>query len=847
MANASHVVDELLVWPIPGTLRAARSGQEEYQESCERVPDRFLDEREYISAFLRPSVLEMKAAVVQTLMTEQIPCAKVGLEYAPPKTETPSNSKYPSIDILARFVSQSSGFSIPTDTLCILTPTQGLNPSISMYLAIVLPGRSAGCVGLRVSSSVLPDLSRLSYIHPVESLVSPLRELDALYSISSVRLKEELLLGISNADSRNSPEVASRLLSLHHLPEGLMTALNAKLNPSQKEVIDTLCDLNLIAEDSIRDSPKIVLVQGPPGTGKTMTLNTVLNALHVQQYNAYYRSISDAVRRGKFALSNERSWLDLTKVAKPRIIVCAPSNVAIDNIILRVQADKFIDGHCRQYMPRLVRIGKGGLSNQEVAETALARLVERITSETGDEINTKINLLESQYSEYRHGVLVQVTKLHCMINGTPYLFREGIETRVTTNPAGMLVPYWADHEQKTTTSELPSAATASDPPGAPLEEMVEYVLYSQELMRFLELWEETHWKLQRYRLVRGFMQAGAMNSSEKHQLQQSLETLFMNEASIVCGTLNSTGLPQVRESSPFHTCVVDEAAQAVELSTLIPLRLGVERLVLIGDPQQLPATVLAKRELLGGNYERSLFERLEKCGVPVHTLDVQYRMHPEISVFPRNIFYQGKLADAAAVAKRPAPFFTLPPWNLHPFMFMDVVGARESTGGGSKTNVREANVCLSLYSALSKIASVSGAGSLGGKVGIISPYAEQVKLLREMFAAACVTDIEIATVDSFQGKEKDLIILSTVRASPESSSVGFLADVRRMNVAITRAKFGLFVVGNANTLSVNPEWGLLVKSAKSTLHAYIQVPPNVKDILELFERTFFAPNLSSLR
>jgi senataxin len=609
---------------------------------------------------------------------------------------------------------------------------------------------------------------------------------------------------------------------------------------SQMDVIDDLC-----LPPSGEGRSKIHLVRGPPGSGKTMTLNAILNAIHVQQYTAYYDAIAEAVKNGKFS-TNERSWLDLTKISKPRIIVCAPSNVAIDNIILRIYTEKFLDGHCREYIPRLVRIGKGGQNNPQVAERALARLVEKQLKKPGRDVVEKISKLESLYSEYRHGVLVQVTKLHVMISGTPHAFRAGIETRVATNPDGLLAPYWVDHTNQTTSNSLPPAAAIGEPTAPQVEHMQEYLLYARELMRFLELWENTHWKLQRYRLVQAYIQESVATTSaaaERYQIATNLETLFLNQASIVCGTLSSSGLSQVCDSLPFHTCVVDEAAQSVELSTLIPLRLGVKKLVLVGDPQQLPATVICKREKLG-NYERSLFERLESCGLPVHTLNLQYRMHPAISHFPRHVFYQGTLQDSPVVSSRKSPFFSDPPFNMNPVMFIDIKASRDvvSESTWSRSNPDEANICVSLYLALVRIAKSSNT-TLAGRVGVISPYADQIKLLRSRFDAAggiaTTDDIEIATVDSFQGKEKDIIILSTVRACSESNSVGFLSDLRRMNVAITRAKFGLFVVGRAETLRANPTWAMLVDNAHQTKNGYLEISNCDRDVYDVLAEQIF--------
>lgn len=834
MTTLNELQTQLLSWNLVSSLSSFQeNGSIESDDSttCARLPDRFLDAEEYIEAFKRPALLEFKASVLNSLTMEPVNPLEVKLSVIPDDGKQNIDDL---VEIIGKFPGSSSGVSIGADTLCAITSFREIRgPCV---LAVSLPGgRVQGAVRLktiRKNLGALRDCEGSLFLHPLTSMVSSGREFEAMCSIGSCKLKEEILLGIPCADSQGS------LLDLTPIPPALASALDQRLNMAQRDVIDAVCG------DQEHPRNRVVLVRGPPGSGKTMTLNSILNALHVQQYNAYYSSVAFAVKAGRIG-ANERSWLDLTTIAKPRIIVCAPSNVAIDNIILRIQAEKFLDGSGRQYVPWLVRIGKGATQNQAVAQRALSRLVDKMMSKSGKEIVEKISKLEERYREYRHGVMIQVAKLNCMLAGTPHVFRKGIETRVTTNNAGNFVAYWADHISQSTTSQLPPPANELEEPCLAIDLMEEWQLFTQELMRFLELWEMTHWKLQRYRLVHQYIQEGSASSSlaEKYQLHHNLETLLMNQASIVCGTLNSTGLSQVRETSAFQTCVVDEAAQAVELSTLIPLRLGVKQLVLVGDPQQLPATVLSKREIVG-NYERSLFERLEHCGLPVYTLNIQYRMHPVISKFPRNIFYEGILQDSESVSRVP-PFFAKAPFSLSPFTFVDLLTGKDivSQQTLSRSNPDEAAVCVSIYFALLRIAQTDGT-NLMGKVGVISPYAEQVRVLKHTFEAAGIKatgnidDIEIATVDSFQGKEKDIIILSTVRACPEGNSVGFLADMRRMNVALTRAKIGLFVVGKSKALAENKLWTRLVEHAKSIQAGYVQVRGAGEDMFGVFSRFF---------
>ena len=853
MASILDLQRDVLSWDINASLKSFAwdgSIDSKHDHPCTPLPDRFLESVEYLDAFRKPAILEFKASVLNTIATDTITPHPVSFHQNREDSHQ-KRARTDFVEVVAKFTQTQPGDGragkeavvVSADTLCAISTSRSLsNPPC--WLALSLPGRIPGGVRLRMlhsTSSSLAD-SMSFFLHPITSMTSSNREFEALCSIDSLPLKEEILLGIASA----LPSTGSARADLFPIPPPLMETFGRKLNEAQRNVIEALCERN--------PAPRVVLVRGPPGSGKTLTLNAILNAIHVQQYNAYYTSIAAAVKMGKIT-AQERSWLDLTRVAKPRIIVCAPSNVAIDNIILRIQSEQFFDGSSRQYVPWLVRIGKGSMQNAQVAERALSRLVEKLTSKTGKQIVERISKLESLYSEYRHGVLVQVTKLNCMRAGTPHQFRAGIETRVMANNAGLFVPYWIDHTNETSSADkVPPPAKADEEPGPPVDDMQEWGLYAKELMRFLELWEETHWKLQRYRLVLTYIQesigTGGPNSSasmaEKYQLHHNLETLFMNQASVVCGTLNSTGLSQVRESSPFQTCVVDEAAQAVELSTLIPLRLGVKQLVLVGDPQQLPATVLGKRELLG-NYERSLFERLETCGVPIHTLNVQYRMHPAISHFPRTVFYQGILQDASSVGQE-LPFFAKRPYNLNPFMFVDLLSSKDQISQltQSRSNTDEAAACVSLYYALLRIAQQEGY-PLAGKVAVISPYSEQVRVLKQTFdaagvkAAGNIDDIEIATVDSFQGKEKDIVILSTVRACPDTNSVGFLADMRRMNVALTRAKIGLFVVGKSQALTVNPHWALLIDQARRVKRGYLQVRGAGEDVFGLLSASFFSP------
>lgn len=288
------------------------------------------------------------------------------------------------------------------------------------------------------------------------------------------------------------------------------------------------------------------------------------------------------------------------------------------------------------------------------------------------------------------------------------------------------------------------------------------------------------------------LRAGGRRSE---QLQARMRAV--QRAEVVCATCVGAGAP-VLDRQQFHTVLVDEACQATDAATIVPLTRGCQSLVLVGDQCQLPPTVTSEDAKAGGAAV-SLFERLLLAGVAPHMLRTQYRMHPAIAAFPSDCFYQGAVDSGVRAAERPAPPGFSWPRAETPVAFLHTLGAGgESSEGVSKLNQAEAEVVAHL------VHSVLYAGGLrAAEVGVISPYAAQCTLLKRALSRSLGREhgraVEVASVDGFQGREKELMVVSTVRANARGS-VGFLADWRRANVALTRAKRGLIVVGDAQTL-----------------------------------------------
>lgn len=501
-----------------------------------------------------------------------------------------------------------------------------------------------------------------------------------------------------------------------------------------------------------------------------------------------------------------------------------------------------------------------------------------------------------------------------------------------------------------------------------------------------------------------------------YAVKQAIETSIVDSSEILFTTLSSCGHSSL-ESTEFVVTIIDEAAQSVEPSILIPLRRGCQHCILVGDPYQLPATIFSGR-LKSLGYARSLFERLVDTGHNKVLLNIQYRMTPEISLFPRLRFYAGDLMDGANVnchnycpsyintsttsqnsdlslhtltSSSTTPAATTSnnttaltsytkkdcsknthqkPNVFKPFLFFDLGTSRDERASESlsKFNTEEALLTLQIIALLleesqrsdlpspppstSTAATAStattnttsdattegtaAASSVGsavptlGSIGVITPYSEQVKeakrlmkqryphwsvkqsynkkerrgntpatttnttttttqpLLPSTVTTNTITtstantveiidvdeeegeegeiiestptpslvpepitsyrasdtpyelDLELNTVDAFQGKEKDFVLISCVRAN-DSNSVGFLNDFRRMNVAITRAKYGLFVIGHGPTLRSNTLWNDFVMYAERS-SSYIHIPSTICNIREIM--TEFAIRIS---
>jgi hypothetical protein len=692
----------------------------------------------------------------------------------------------------------------------------------------------------------------------VEEVQSSLFSFQPLEAVDNEKVTTDIETNITNK------------ISLPGLPESFASILRLQLNKSQQ-----------IAVRSAYTNDGFVLVQGPPGTGKTSTVVAILNCIHFIEYQEYYKKCVNTVltldnMKVRNPKNHPKPWLDIIaqlNKLKPHILVTAPSNVAVDNIIERIMDKGFIDGTGRPYNPNMLRIGRGGspkiasVSMEEIAEQEqLTSLDESMRLQAIHDVER--NMIDIVF-QLQHSQMLLITLASTF---KAYPLPEGWELRVNMETGQ---PYWVNHNRQCVSCSPPTEYDLQDPSnensdeiqikseniivsdptkwklsGCTIDTIPEYQAFSYKLTQELEELERLHLFNNRCKARLDPVRHGGVSA-----VKNVVETSIIDGAHLVFTTLNGAGHPCL-ESTRFKIAVIDEAGQCVEPSTLIALRRGCERCVMVGDPAQLPATIFSNEAKAIG-YDRSMFERLVATGHQVIMLNTQYRMAPEISKFPSKMFYNGKLKDGKSVvdnSKVPSYIKVTSKSNVVPLhgvtlenggkveqsdlmtpllehlMFFDVK-SEESQGKMSRSNTQEVHMCVKLLRLLVAEAYKFNNGSLGS-IGIITPYAEQLLALKKSFQMNSIVtgmelsnlldprmrdnipqnqcignclDIELNTVDGFQGREKDIILISCVRAN-DQGSIGFLSDKRRMNVALTRAKYGMFVIGNSLTLKGNEMW-----------------------------------------
>ena len=446
---------------------------------------------------------------------------------------------------------------------------------------------------------------------------------------------------------------------------------------------------------------------------------------------------------------------------KPRLLLCAPSNAAVDEIVLRLIGG-IRNAQGQHYQPNIVRVGRSDNINTHVRGVTLDELVDKKLEFSAPKSTGK-GFMDDQTLRAELNKILELRNT----KGVEYDRAREIGDKDMANLAGQLRDLNAQKNRI----------------GAQLDDQKE----------------------KRLAMIR-----------DADVNRRQIIAAILDEADVICCTLSGSGHDQLAKMKVnFETVIIDEAAQSIELAALIPLKYGCQRCVLVGDPNQLPPTVLSQAAA-NFQYEESLFVRMQRNHPKsVYLLSIQYRMNPEISRFPSEQFYEGKLIDGPNMA-----MVTDREWHqsalFRPYCFFNVHGGAQERGkkGVSLMNRAEVNIAISIYD---RLRADYDHIDFGGKIGIVTPYKEQLRELlrqfRSRYGPEITNSVDFNTIDGFQGQEKDIIVLSCVRAA-EGQGVGFLKDVRRINVALTRAKSTLFILGNKEALKGNEFWKSLIDDAE---------------------------------
>lgn len=287
--------------------------------------------------------------------------------------------------------------------------------------------------------------------------------------------------------------------------------------------------------------------------------------------------------------------------------------------------------------------------------------------------------------------------------------------------------------------------------------------------------------------------------ADVRRMEQQVTDMIIDQADVVACTLVASRNEELRKHH-FSYVVIDEAGQALDPAICIPL-LKAERVVLAGDPHQLPPTIIDQEASRMGLGTTMLDRAIKAHPNAVSLLTEQYRMNHVIMSYSNAVFYDGKVTSHPSVEDRTIPNGA--PLN-ESLTIIDTSGRGwdEEPGEGSESlaNIGEAECALNVYDELTQ-----HFGAELWSIGIISPYRGQVRLINSRMTEEQrnrVHALDVDTVDSFQGSECDAIIISLVRSNTDNE-IGFLNDIRRMNVAMTRARRKLIIIGDGSTIAAH--------------------------------------------
>ncbi|QQT25361.1 AAA domain-containing protein [Sphingobacterium spiritivorum] len=299
---------------------------------------------------------------------------------------------------------------------------------------------------------------------------------------------------------------------------------------------------------------------------------------------------------------------------------------------------------------------------------------------------------------------------------------------------------------------------------------------------------------------------------EAEQIAQYIQNDILDQAQVITATLVGSNHSVIQDRT-YAAVFIDEAGQALEPACWIPI-LKSDKLILAGDHLQLPPTIKSKDSLVKA-FQETLMEKLVYAYPSnVSLLRQQYRMHQDIMQYPSAALYNNTLFAEPLIAQQ-----ELIPGDKA-FLFIDTAGAGfdELQEDTAISNAEEANFLIRHLKQYLTTFKRDEHINQFPKIGLISPYRQQVMLLKELIGsemwAETAVPIQVQTIDGFQGQERDIIYISLTRSNAEGQ-IGFLNEIRRMNVAMTRARYKLVIIGDSSTIGQHPFYAGMIQYAES--------------------------------
>ncbi|KAL7163145.1 hypothetical protein ACSBR2_039278 [Camellia fascicularis] len=601
--------------------------------------------------------------------------------------------------------------------------------------------------------------------------------------------------------------------SRYQLTERFGTSLLSMLNESQTEAV-----LAALLRMECNHKPTAKLIWGPPGTGKTKTVSVMLFSLLRMNCRTLTCSPTNV------AINEVASRvLQLVRESAKDALFCSLGNILLFGNKDRLKMDSDIKDIYLDYRVEILEECLGPVSGWRHCFTSMTDLLEDCASQYHVFVENQ-KIIEKEHSNQEEVKKEEFKSflefVRARFKSTESLLRRCMFIFGTHLPRSYILEH---NFQKMVTlidlldylkSLLFQESVVSD-------ELEDIFSHQYPIEDFSESFVNTQ------SLIYTRSMCLSVLKSLKHSFEDldlpsvvikgSIRDFCFRTASLIFCTASSSYKLYSLGMEPLNLLVIDEAAQLKESELTIPLQLsGLRHAILVGDECQLPATVISNVSSEAG-FGRSLFERLSSLGHSKHLLNMQYRMHPSISFFPNSNFYFNQIMDAPYVMKKSYERHYLSEPMFGPYSFINVVGGKEEFDdvGRSRRNLVEVAVVVKIVQKLYK-AWEGYRKKLS--IGVISPYAAQVVAIKDKIEQKYDNlegfTVKVQSVDGFQGGEADVIIISTVRSN-KSGFVGFMSCSRRTNVALTRARHCLWILGNEKTLASSESvWEAIVRDAR---------------------------------